>query len=65
MIADIVLKHESSLLLFVAKAAFVNLEGLKSLPTIEPVRLRDISFVLVFEIITGGFDIPNICRFFL
>jgi hypothetical protein len=63
--ADIVLKQESSLLLFVAKAALVNLEGLKSFPTIEPVRLRDISLVFVFEIITGGFDMPNIYRFFL
>jgi hypothetical protein len=65
VIADIVLKQESSLLLLAAKAALVNLEGLKSLPTIEPVRLRDISLVFVFEIITGGFDMPNIYRFFL
>jgi hypothetical protein len=63
--ADIVLKQESSLLLLVAKAAFVNLEGLKSFPTIDPVRFRDISLVFVYEIITGGFDMPNICRFFL
>jgi len=65
VIADIVLKQESSLLLLVAKALFVNREGLKSFPTIEPVRFLDISLVLVFEIITGGFDMPSICLFFL
>jgi hypothetical protein len=65
VIADIVLKQESSLLLFVAKAPFVNLEGLKSFATIEPVRFLDISLVFAFEIITGGFDMPSICLFFL
>lgn len=65
VIADIVLKQDSSLLLFVAKAPLVILEGLKSFATIEPVRFLDTSLVLVFEIITGGLDIPSICLFFL
>ena len=63
--ADMVLKHDSSLLLLPIPP-MVILEGEKSFATIEAVLLREMArdiWLVVFEIITGGFAMPCICRF--
>lgn len=65
LIADIVLKHDSSLLLLPI-APMVIRDGEKSLPSMDPVLFREKPLLgawLVLEIITGGFEMPCICLF--